>query len=184
MSQLFELIPLVGFFVAYKTHDIYMAVIVLTVLMALQLVIHRAQKKTITNMQWVSFILVVLFGGVTLLLRNEIFIKWKPTVLNWGFALAFLVSHFVGQKNFTEKIMSAANIDAPKQVWRRLNLAWVVFFLLSGGLNIVVAYLFSTDVWVNFKLFGLFGLTFLFAIGQAIYLKNHLRDSVSGQTKT
>ncbi len=183
MAQIFELIPLVGFFVAYKMQDIYTAVIVLMVLMALQLVIHRVQKKTITNMQWVSFILVLLFGGITLLFRNEMFIKWKPTVLNWGFAIAFLVSHFVGKKNFTEKIMSAANIVAPKQVWSRLNMAWVVFFTLSGGLNIAVAYMFSTDVWVNFKLFGLFGLTFLFAIGQAIYLRNYLHNSVSGQPK-
>src|SRR5688572_25120569 len=100
MSQLFELVPLIGFFVAYKMHDIYMAVIVLMVLMALGLVIHRVQKKTISNMQWVSFILVVVFGGITLLFRNEIFIKWKPSVLNWGFGLAFLISHFVGRKTF------------------------------------------------------------------------------------
>lgn len=183
MSQLFELVPLVGFFVAYKTHDIYMAVIVLMVLMGLGLIVHRAQKKTITNMQWVSFVLVVVFGGVTLLFRNEIFIKWKPTVLNWGFGVAFLLSHFFGRKTFTEKIMSAAKVNAPKHVWTRLNMAWVVFFFISGGLNIAVAYLFSTDVWVNFKLFGLFGLTFMFAIGQAFYLKNHLEDSISGPTK-
>lgn len=183
MSQLFELIPLVGFFIAYKAYDIYMGVIVLMVLMALQLVVHRAQKKAITNMQWVSFILVVLFGGITLAFRNEIFIKWKPTVLNWGFAAAFLMSHFIGRQNFTERLMSAAKISAPKQVWNRLNIAWIIFFIISGGLNIGVAYLFSTDVWVNFKLFGLFGLTFLFAIGQAFYLKNYLQNSMSNETK-
>lgn len=177
MSQLFELIPLIGFFIAYKTHDIYMAVIVLMVLMALGLVIHRVQKKTITNMQWVSFILVVIFGGITLIFRNEIFIKWKPTVLNWGFGVAFLGSQFIGKKTLTERIMSAAKINAPKKVWDRLNLSWVIFFMLSGALNIVVAYQFSTDIWVNFKLFGLFGLTFLFAIGQAIYLKKHISNS-------
>lgn len=174
MSQLFELVPLVGFFIAYKTHDIYVAVVVLMVLMALGLVLHRAQKKTITNMQWVSFILIVVFGGITLFFRNDIFIKWKPTVLNWGFGLAFLVSHFVGNKNFTERIMSAANLHAPKAVWNKLNISWVIFFVISGALNIIVAYRFSTDTWVNFKLFGLFGLTFIFAIGQAMYLKNHL----------
>lgn len=179
MAQFFELIPLLGFFVAYKMYDIYMAVIALMVLMALGLIMHRAQKKTITNMQWVSFILVVIFGGITLAFRNEIFIKWKPTVLNWGFGLAFLISHFVGKKNLTERIMSAAKIDAPKKIWDRLNISWVIFFLLSGALNIFVAYQFSTDVWVNFKLFGLFGLTLLFAVGQAFYLKNYLRNSSS-----
>lgn len=177
MSQIFELVPLIGFFIAYKTYDIYAAVIVLMALMALSLFIHRAQKKTITNMQWVSFFLVVIFGGITLLFRNEIFIKWKPTVLNWGFGLAFLLSQFIGEKTFTERIMSAAKINAPKKVWHRLNISWVIFFMISGALNIFVAYQFSTDVWVNFKLFGLFGLTFLFAIGQAVYLKNHIKNS-------
>ena len=73
--------------------------------------------------------------------------------------------------------MSAAKLDAPKKVWDRLNISWVIFFMISGALNIIVAYQFSTDTWVNFKLFGLFGLTFLFAIGQAVYLKNYLRNS-------
>jgi intracellular septation protein len=177
MSQLFELIPLIGFFVAYKIHDIYMAVIVLMVLMGLILIVHRAQKKAITNMQWVSFILVLIFGGITLFFRNDIFIKWKPTVLNWGFGLAFLLSHFIGKKTLTERILSAAKFNAPKRVWMRLNISWVIFFILSGALNIFVAYQFSTDIWVNFKLFGLFGLTFIFAIGQAIYLKNHIQNS-------
>ena len=95
-------------------------------------------------------------------------------MLNWGFGLAFLISHFT-KKNFTERLLSAAKIEAPKSVWNKLNLSWIVFFIISGALNIVVAYQFSTDIWVNFKLFGLFGLTFLFAIGQAIYLKNHLK---------
>lgn len=175
MSQLFEFIPLLGFFIAYKTHDIYVAVIVLMTLMALGLIVHRAQKKVISNMQWVSFVLVLVFGGITLLFRNDMFIKWKPTVLNWGFGLAFFISHFMGPKNFTERLMSAAHITAPKAVWNKLNWSWVIFFILSGALNIIIAYRFSTDVWVNFKLFGLFGLTFIFALGQALYLKNYLK---------
>lgn len=174
MSQLFELIPLIGFFIAYKAVDIYLAVIVLMVLMGLGLVVLKLQKKTISNMQWISFVLVAIFGGITLAFRNEMFIKWKPTVLNWGFALAFLISHFM-KKNFTERLLSAAKIEVPKAVWNKLNLSWIIFFIISGALNIIVAYQFSTDVWVNFKLFGLFGLTFLFAIVQAFYLKNHLK---------
>ncbi len=176
MSQLFELVPLLGFFIAYKMADIYMAVIVLMALMAAGLVMHKIQNKPISNMQWGSFVLVLIFGGITLFFRNEIFIKWKPTVLNWGFGLAFLISQFIGKQNFTERLMSAAKIDAPPQVWKKLNLSWVGFFLCSGALNIIVAYRFSTDIWVNFKLFGLFGLTFLFALGQAVYLKNYLKN--------
>ena len=175
MSQLFELIPLIGFFVSYKAVDIYVSVIVLMALMAMGLLVLKIQKKPITNMQWVSFVLVIVFGGITLIFRNEMFIKWKPTVLNWGFGLAFFISHFT-KKNFTQRLLSAAKINAPLHVWKRLNLSWVIFFMLSGALNIFVAYQFDTDIWVNFKLFGLFGLTFLFAIGQAIYLKNHLRS--------
>lgn len=177
MSQMFELVPLIGFFVSYKMYDIYTAVVVLAVLMGMGLILHRAQKKVITNMQWISFALVVIFGGITLIFRNEIFIKWKPTVLNWAFGLAFLVSHFIGEKNFTQRIMSAAKIAAPDRVWSRLNISWVIFFLLSGALNIFVAYSFSTDVWVNFKLFGLFGITFIFAIGQAVYLRNYMQKN-------
>lgn len=176
MSQLFELVPLIGFFIVYKLFDIYMAVIALMVLMAAILLVHKLQKKTITSMQWVSFVLVLVFGGITLFFRNEIFIKWKPTVLNWGFGLAFLLSQFIGDKNLTERLLSAAKIDAPKKVWTKLNWSWVIFFIISGALNIVVAYSFSTDVWVNFKLFGLFGLTLLFAVGQAVYLKSYLKS--------
>lgn len=174
MSQLFELIPLVGFFISYKMYDIYVAVCVLMALMAIGLLVQKAQKKPVSNMQWMSFVLVLIFGGITLFFHNELFIKWKPTVLNWGFGLVFLLSHFFGKKNFTERLLEAANIEAPKKVWNRLNLSWVIFFFLSGALNIFVAYSFSTDFWVNFKLFGLFGLTFAFAIGQAVYLKNYL----------
>lgn len=177
MNQLFELVPLIGFFAAYKLYDIYVAVIVLMALMALGLIITKLQKKTITSMQWVSFVLVLVFGGISVFFRNEIFIKWKPTVLNWGFAVAFLVSQYVGKKNFTERLLTAAKIEAPKHIWQRLNWAWVIFFVVSGALNIFVAYQFSTDIWVNFKLFGLFGLTLLFAVGQALYLRSYLKSN-------
>lgn len=176
MAHLFELVPLVGFFIVYKLYDIYMAVIALMILMTGSLLTYKLQKKPITSMQWVSFVLVLVFGGISLFFRNEIFIKWKPTVLNWGFGLAFFISQYVGNKNFTERLLSAAKIEAPKKMWQRLNISWVIFFMISGALNIFVAYSFSTDVWVNFKLFGLFGLTLLFAVGQAVYLRNHLKS--------
>ncbi len=176
MSQMAELIPLIGFFVSYKLYDIYVGVGVLMVLMTFTLIAQKVQKKTITNMQWASWVLVIIFGSTTLLFRNELFIKWKPTVLNWAFGVAFLGSQFFGKQNFTERLFSAAKIEAPKKVWSTLNLSWVVFFFVSGALNIFVAYRFSTDTWVNFKLFGLFGLTFIFAIGQAFYLRNYLNQ--------
>ena len=94
-----------------------------------------------------------------------------------GIWACFFNEPLCGQKEFTERIMSAAKIHCPKQIWQRLNLSWVIFFLVSGALNLFVAYRFSTDFWVNFKLFGLFGLTFLFAIGQAFYLRKHIEHS-------
>ena len=127
-------------------------------------------------MQWMSWVLVIIFGTVTLIFRNEIFIKWKPTVLNWGFGLAFLISQFFGKQNLTERLLLTAHIHAPKNVMQKLNFSWVIFFMLSGSLNIIIAYNFTTDVWVNFKFFGLFGLTFLFAIGQALYLRKYIKN--------
>jgi len=174
MSQLFEFIPLIGFFLSYKFFDIYVAVTVLMALMTIGLIFIKFQKSSITNMQWMSWVLVVIFGTITLIFRDEIFIKWKPTVLNWGFGLAFLLSRFFGKKNLTERLLSTVKIDASPEIWDRLNFSWVIFFMFSGTLNIIVAYRFSTDTWVNFKLFGLFGLTFLFAIGQAIYLRKKI----------
>lgn len=175
MSQLFELLPLIGFFIAYKSYDIYMAVGVLMALMTAGLILAKFNKKPITNMQWMSWLLVIIFGSITLAFRNEMFIKWKPTVLNWGFGLAFLISQFYGKQNLTERLLSSAKIGAPKRVMDKLNFSWVIFFMISGTLNIIIAYRFSTDIWVNFKLFGLFGLTLLFAIGQAVYLKNYIK---------
>lgn len=174
MSQLFEILPLLGFFIAYKMYDMYVAVVVLAVLMTIGLALLKIQKKPITHMQLLSWVLVLIFGGVTLIFRNEIFIKWKPSVLNWGFALAFLISHFVGKENFTQKIMSQAQIKVPDFVWKKLNFAWIIFFIFSGIVNIVVAYNFSTDIWVNFKLFGLVGLTLIFGLAQAFYLRKYL----------
>lgn len=173
MSQLTEIIPLIGFFIAYKAYDIYAAVIVLMILMTLGVIYTKICKKPITNMQIISWLLVIVFGAITLLFRDEIFIKWKPTVLNWGFAIAFLLSQFFGKENFTQRIMSAAKIEAPKKIWSRLNYSWILFFIVSGALNLFVAYNFDTEVWVNFKLFGFLGLTLLFGLGQAVYLRNY-----------
>jgi intracellular septation protein len=117
--------------------------------------------------------ILILFGGLTLALRDPVFIKWKPTVVNWLFGIAFLGSRFFGKRTLVERMMSHA-ITAPGPVWLRLNWAWVVFFLGMGLLNIYVAYNFSEDTWVNFKLFGMMGLTLLFVFGQAFYLSRYM----------
>ena len=126
-------------------------------------------------MQWASLVIIVVFGGMTLLFRDETFIKWKPTVLYAAFVLALLVSRYAMKRNLIEAMMGK-QIRLPAPIWDRLNIAWVVFFAALGVLNIVIARTFSTDVWVNFKLFGSLGLTVLFVIAQAVYFSRHMQE--------
>lgn len=113
--------------------------------------------------------LITVFGGATLLLHDPDFIKWKPTVLNWAFAGAFLATQYIGRRPLTARMMGHA-LQVPEAVWYRVNRWWVLFFLFSGTANLFVAYTFSERTWVSFKLFGLLGLTFVFVLAQALYL--------------
>jgi intracellular septation protein len=129
-------------------------------------------------MHLVSLGILTLVGGATLLLKDPIYFMWKPTLLNWLFALVFLVSAWWSGKTLVERMMGAS-ISVPDFVWKRLNLAWISFFVLSGTLNILVAYQFSEETWVNFKLFGLLGLTVIFIFLQALYLARHVPEGAS-----
>ena len=115
-------------------------------------------------------------GGLTLYLQDEQFIKWKPTVINWLFGLAFLGSQFVGEKPFVERMMSG-NLELPSFVWKRLNLSWATFFILLGSVNLFVIYHYDTETWVNFKLFGMLGLTVTFVFLQAIFLSRYIPET-------
>ena len=170
MSQLGELLPLIVFFITFKMVDIYWAIGALTATMALVMLVNKIRGKNPTGMQIGSLVLVLVFGGATVFLRNELFLKWKPTVLNWLFALVFLGSQFVGEKTIVQRLMAKADVQLSRPDWLRLNLSWVAFFVFLGGLNIYVAYHYSTDTWVNFKVFGMLGLTLVFVIGQAFYI--------------
>ena len=125
-------------------------------------------------MHLVSLVLVILLGGATVLFGNSEFIKWKPTIVNGLFAIAFLGSQFIGERNVIERMMGD-KIELPFKVWRTLNLAWVAFFIFSGAVNLYVAFSFSEEIWVDFKLFGLLGMTVVFIILQGIYLSSHLQ---------
>ncbi len=124
-------------------------------------------------MQLVTLAILVIFGGLTLYLHNEQFIQWKPTVINWIFGAAFLGSQFFGEKTVVERLMST-QINLPNQIWRRLNLSWVTFFLIMGGANLYVMYNFDRDTWVNFKLFGMLGMTMVFLVIQSLFLSRHI----------
>jgi len=127
----------------------------------------------VDKMLWVSLVLIVVFGGATLLLHDETFIKWKPTVLYWLFGLILIGGKLLFHKNLIRSMMGA-QLTLPGPVWDKLNMSWAGFFLLMGCLNLFVAFRFSTDVWVNFKLFGGMGLMLLFALGQGLVLARHI----------
>jgi intracellular septation protein len=127
-------------------------------------------------MQLVTLAVIVVFGGLTLYLHDEQFIKWKPTIINWIFAGVFLASQLVGRKTAVERML-AGNITLPTPIWRRLNLGWVVFFLAMGAANLYVMTFFDSDTWVNFKLFGMLGLTLVFIVLQSLYLSRYLDTS-------
>ena len=175
MKMLFDLFPVILFFVAYKVADIYVATGVAIIASIAQIGWLKLRRHPVENMQWVSLAIIVVFGSMTLLLHDETFIKWKPTVLYGLFAVALGVSRYALDKNLIEAMMNK-QVKLPDPVWNRLNLAWIAFFALLGLLNILIAYRFSTDVWVNFKLFGSLGLTVLFVIGQALYFSRHIEE--------
>ena len=175
MKLLFDLFPIILFFAAYKLADIYVATAVAIAASVVQIAWLKWRGRKIEPMQWVSLGIIVVFGGLTLFLRDETFIKWKPTVLYTAFALALLVARYAMGKNLIRAMMGH-QIKLPARVWDRLNLAWVIFFAVQGAANLFVAYRFPTDVWVSFKLFGSLGLTLVFVLGQAFWLGRHVQE--------
>ncbi|GAA0836277.1 MULTISPECIES: septation protein A [Marinomonas] len=176
MKILFDFLPILVFFVVYKlSGNIILATAVLIPASVLQVGYNWIRYKKVEKMHLVSLVLVVLLGGATVLLGDGEFIKWKPTIVNGLFAMAFLGSQFIGERNIIERMMGD-KIQLPFKVWRTLNLAWVAFFLLSGAVNLYVAFSFSEDIWVDFKLFGLLGMTIVFIILQGIYLSSHIQN--------
>jgi intracellular septation protein len=138
----------------------------------------KATGRRVDAPLWVSLALVVELGGATVWFHSETFIKWKPSVLYWFMGLTLWVAHTLFRRNLL-KVLMGEQLDLPAVVWQRLNFAWVAFFAFMGLLNIYVAYSFSTDTWVDFKLFGGIGLMLVFTVGQGVYLSRHLRDTDS-----
>jgi intracellular septation protein len=175
MKFLFDLFPVILFFVAYKMADIYVATAVAIGATFLQIGLLALMRRKIDLMLWVSFGIIVVFGGATLVLRDETFIKWKPTVLYWLFGIALALSDLLLRRNLIRGMLSA-QIQLPDAVWRRLNWSWTAFFAFMGVANLLVAFNFTTDQWVNFKLFGATGLMLAFVVGQALYLSRHMEE--------
>lgn len=181
MPLLLDFLPVIAFFIAYKVADIYVATQVIMFVAPLIVGATWLLARRLRPLQALSAGLVVVFGGITLALHDSVFIMWKPTVLNWLFAAAFLVSHLraFGDRPLVRRLMEADtnSIELEPAVWRRLNLVWVTFFGLMGLLNLVIFKTFPEAVWVNFKLWGMLGLTFVFALAQSLWIGARTRAS-------
>lgn len=202
MKFLFDLFPVILFFAAFKLSEsrpesaaefangllsgvggnvaagqapILLATIVAIAATFAQTAWLMLRGRKVDTMLWVSLAIIVLFGGATLFFRDENFIKWKPTVLYWLFGLTLAASSLLLRRNLIRKLLEE-QIKLPDNVWRQLNAAWIAFFLLMGVANLVVAFNFSTDAWVNFKLFGAMGLMLLFVLAQGMYLARYVEE--------
>jgi intracellular septation protein len=173
MKFLFDIFPILLFFIVYKFFGIYTATGVAIAASLLQIGFVFALGKKIEYTMWVNLIVISLFGGMTLIFHNEIFIKWKPTILYLTFALSLLISDLYFKKNLLKTLMREG-LELPEKVWRGMNSAWILFFSLLAAVNLIVAYTFSTDTWVNFKLFGLIGLTIIFIVVQSFFIARYV----------
>lgn len=174
---LFDLFPLLLFFVAYRLADIYTATAVAMVASVGQLLWLKLRGKAIEMMHWVNLFIIMVFGGATLWLQSEVFIMWKPTVLYWMFGVVLAGGLLLFRRNLLQQLMNATGqLKLPDPVWTRLAWAWSLFFILMGAVNLFVAFSgwFTEAQWVSFKVFGLFGLMLVFVIGQSLYLAKHL----------
>lgn len=200
MKLLFDLFPVILFFIAFKYSEknpelaatwigsllgstavdpkqapILLATVVVIAATVAQIVWVRIRHGKVDKMLWVSLGLVTVFGGLTLAFQNEAFIKWKPTILYWVFAGSMAFSALILKKNAI-KAMLGEQMTLPDAVWSRVNLSWVAFFIFMGCLNLLIAFNFPTDTWVNFKLFGGMGLLLVFVIGQGMLLSKYVEE--------
>ena len=172
MKLLFDFFHILLFFLAYKLGDIYIATLSAIAASLLQVVWLRWKQGRFEKMSLITFFSLSILGGATVFFQNEIFIKWKPTVVYWLLALFFLASHWFGNKPLLQRL-AEGNVQLPSLIWLRLNWSWVIFFAIMGVLNLYVVQHFDTNTWVNFKLFGTLGLTFIFIVLQGFYMMRY-----------
>lgn len=173
MKQLLDFLPLVVFFIVYKLYNIYAASGALIAATAVALVISWVLYRKLEKMTIITFLLVTVFGSLTLIFHNDEFIKWKVTVIYTLFAAALMFSQWWMEKPFIQSMLGK-ELTLPATVWRKLNVAWALFFFICGLVNIYVAFWLPESVWVNFKVFGLTALTLLFTLFSGIYIWRYL----------
>ncbi len=175
MKLLFDLFPIILFFAAFKLFGIFAATATAIAATVLQIAWTKWRHGKVDTMLWVSFAIIAVFGGATLILHDETFIKWKPTILYWVFSLTLLFSNLLFGKNLMRTLLHD-KLALPVKVWNHVNFAWSVFFAALGVVNLYVAFNYSTDTWVNFKLFGTTGMMLLFVLLQAMALSKYVEE--------
>ena len=178
MKFFVDFFPVLAFFAAYfipsdRSQGIYWATAAAIAASVIQVTVIWLTTRKVERMHIATLLIILILGGATLLLQDKRYIMWKPTAVNWVFAIVFWGSEYIGDKNILQRVMEK-NFTAPDYIWRPLNMSWVIFFLLLGAVNLYVAFNFSEQTWVNFKMFGILGLSFLFAIGQSLFLAKHI----------
>ncbi|MGZ0019598.1 septation protein A [Nitrosomonas sp. wSCUT-2] len=176
MKLLFDLFPVVLFFLAYKYYDIFVATAVAIAATFVQIGWLWIRHRQIEKMMWINLAVIIVFGGATLISQDETFIKWKPTVFYWLIGSVLLISNLLFGKNLIKTALEKQMI-LPTTVWNILNLSWIVFFAIMGCINLFVAFSFPLDTWVSFKLFGATGLMLVFIVAQIIFLGKYLKDT-------
>ena len=180
MKFLFDLFPVILFFIGFKFYGIFVATAIAIGATLALIVYAKIRHGKVEKMLLINGAIISVLGGVTLLLHDKTYIMWKPTVLYWLLAAVLLISNLFFNKNFIQQMMGKM-LDAPKAIWTKLNLAWVVFLIILGFVNLYVAFNYSEDTWVNFKLFGVTGVMILFIIAQTIILKKYLIEPVDSE---
>ncbi|HZW87201.1 MAG TPA: septation protein A [Gallionella sp.] len=175
MKLFFDFFPILLFFIAFKLKGIFVATAVAIAATVAQIIWTKYRHGKVDTMLWITFAIISIFGGATLLLHDETFIKWKPTVLYWLFSATLLFSNWLFNKNLMRSLLQE-KIALPVYAWGRLNLIWSVFFALLGFINLYVAYNYSTDSWVNFKLFGFSGLMLVFILAQGVWIAKYIDE--------
>ncbi|VAW90893.1 Intracellular septation protein IspA [hydrothermal vent metagenome] len=183
MKLLFDFFPVVFFYVTYnvgknytdEVNSIIIATAVLMVSTVIQISITWYKHRKIEKMHIIVLVMALVFGGATIYFRDAQFLIWKVSIANWLFAVVFLGSHFIGHTPVVKRMMQSA-IELPEVIWNRLSYMWIIFFIALGVINLIVAENFDFDTWVDFKLFGLLGLTIIFIVLQTIYLSRHIKE--------
>ncbi|MDW6003783.1 septation protein A [Vibrio mangrovi] len=172
MKQLIDFIPLIVFFVLFKLYDIYVATGALIIASAIQIAITYFWYKKVEKMQVITFVLVAVFGGMTIFLHDDNFIKWKVTIVYLVFAVGLTISHLIGKSAI--KGMLGKELQLPDYVWSKINWAWVLFFVACAIINVYIAFKLPLDVWVSFKVFGLLVATLVYTLLTGAYIYTQL----------